>query len=197
MLTLEPRASDEESEASFVTAVSSENLDVVVEGAALDLSGEWTAHVRCTCFCASWLGGSVCVGGVHVMTDVHCLLVLLSERALMATLPKKSESKRRRHLRRQPESLDSADSSAPITSSFQSRSSTTRRLRYRSSSPPPPPAQEVEDRPCFPTCSFSPENGRQRTSKKPHRRWREPTEAEPDFGTAQPLVLYGSNEFMV
>uniref|UniRef100_A0A3B3QQT1 Myosin IXA n=1 Tax=Paramormyrops kingsleyae TaxID=1676925 RepID=A0A3B3QQT1_9TELE len=160
MLALEPRASDEEtmeSEASFVTAVSSENLDAVVEGAALDLS----------------------------------------ERALMATLPKRSESKRRRHLRRQPESLDSADSSASITSSFQSRSSTTRRLRYRSSSPPPPPAQEVEDRPCFPTCSFSPENGRQRTSKKPHRRRRDPAEAEPDFGNTQPLVLYGSNEFMV
>ncbi|XP_048828335.1 unconventional myosin-IXAb-like isoform X3 [Brienomyrus brachyistius] len=160
MLALEPRASDEEtmeSEASFVAAVSSENLDVVMEGAAMDLS----------------------------------------ERPLMATLPKRSESKRRRHLRRQPESLDSADSSASINSSFQSRSSTTRRLRYRSSSPPPPPAREVEDRPCFPTCSFSPENGRQRTSKKPPRRWRDPTEAEPDFGTAQPLVLYGSNEFMV
>ncbi|XP_066557834.1 unconventional myosin-IXAa isoform X2 [Amia ocellicauda] len=192
MLTLEPRASDDEtleSEASIGTADSSENLNVDSEGATSDFSER----------------GAV----------------------LAATRPKKSEysSKGRRTLRRQADSLDSVDSASTVSSvssSYLYPSGPGRRFRFRSKSPssalfrasPPNDTvdatggeQEGEERPQFTSRgTFNPEKGKQKlkTLKNSPQKPREPPEGggrkrtnEPDFSSAQQVVLYGSNEFMV
>uniref|UniRef100_A0A671LQL3 Unconventional myosin-IXa-like n=1 Tax=Sinocyclocheilus anshuiensis TaxID=1608454 RepID=A0A671LQL3_9TELE len=170
MLALEPRASDDEmleSEASIGTADSSENL-MESEGAA---PGAVSA--------ARW---------------------------------RKSEYKSRRSLQRQPESLDSVDSAVASLSSV----SSTPHYRVRSSSSGPLfsssspgrdlhilPDQEGSEQASLNTrCASSSEKTRGNRSCSPKPR--EPGEGvagsrrrEHDFGSSQPLVLYGSNEFMV
>ncbi|XP_030620550.1 unconventional myosin-IXAa [Chanos chanos] len=185
MLALEPRASDDEtleSEASIGTADSSENLNVDSEGATSDFSERGPA--------------------------------------LAATRPKKSEGKSKRTLRRQPDSLDSIDSTSTVSSvssSYLQPSVAPRRFRFRSKSPSsglfrssPPndsldmPDQEGEEKPQYTSHgTFNPEKGRQRLrgAKNSPQRSREPPEGgghkrEPDL-PPQPLVVYGSNEFMV
>uniref|UniRef100_A0A8C9V903 Myosin IXA n=1 Tax=Scleropages formosus TaxID=113540 RepID=A0A8C9V903_SCLFO len=172
ILSLELRASDDEtleSEASIGTADSFENLHVDSEGA--NIPGEL------------------------------------------------SDGKPRRPLRKQADSLDSVDSSTSSASSHHQPA--TYRFRFRSSSPPhsaPPshliragvtseaasavaPEREAEERQQFPSYApLSPEKGKQRLKSPP--RWCDPPESsgrrgEPDFGSAQPLMLYSSNEFMV
>ncbi|XP_018621037.2 unconventional myosin-IXa-like isoform X2 [Scleropages formosus] len=180
ILSLELRASDDEtleSEASIGTADSFENLHVDSEGA--NIPG----------------------------------------RPPVATRPKRSDGKPRRPLRKQADSLDSVDSSTSSASSHHQPA--TYRFRFRSSSPPhsaPPshliragvtseaasavaPEREAEERQQFPSYApLSPEKGKQRLKSPP--RWCDPPESsgrrgEPDFGSAQPLMLYSSNEFMV
>ncbi|XP_035250865.1 unconventional myosin-IXAa-like isoform X2 [Anguilla anguilla] len=187
ILTLEPRASDDEtleSEASIGTADSSENLNVDSEGATSDFSERAPAQA--------------------------------------AARPKKSEGKSRRTLRRQPDSLDSVDSASTVSSVsssyLQHSGASARRFRFRSKSPSAGPYRssplsdsldgpepEAEDRPQYSSRgTFNPEKGRQKlkTNKSSPQRPRDPPEAsgrkrEPDFGSPQQLVLYGSNEFMV
>ncbi|KAJ8417150.1 hypothetical protein AAFF_G00283770, partial [Aldrovandia affinis] len=188
ILTLEPRASDDEtleSEASIGTADSSENLNIDSEGATSDFSERVPA--------------------------------------LAAARPKKSEGKSRRTLRRQPDSLDSVDSTSTVSSvssSYLHPSGHARRFRLRSKSPSAGPYRssplndsfdatgpehEGEERPQFVSRgTYNPEKGKQKLkpAKSSPQRPREAPEAsgrkrEPDFGSAQQLVLYGSNEFMV
>ncbi|XP_016112989.1 unconventional myosin-IXa-like isoform X2 [Sinocyclocheilus grahami] len=177
MLALEPRASDDEMlelEASIGTADSSENL-MASEGAASD---QWDK----------------------------------SPGAVSAARWRKCESKSRRGLQRQPESLDSGDSAVASLSSV----SSTPHYRVRSSSSGPLfsssspgedlhilPDQEGSEQASLNTrCASSSEKtrGNRSCSPKPH----EPGEGvaggrrrEHDLGSSQPLVLYGSNEFMV
>uniref|UniRef100_A0A9J7YNQ6 Myosin IXAb n=1 Tax=Cyprinus carpio carpio TaxID=630221 RepID=A0A9J7YNQ6_CYPCA len=173
MLALDPRASDDEmleSEASIGTADSSENLMESEEK---------------------------------------------SPGASSATRWRKSESKSRRGLRRQPESLDSVDSAVASLSSV----SSTPHYRFRSSSSGPLfssaspgdlhilPDQEGSGQAsltprCASSCEKTPPRPRGNRSCPP--KTREPGESssggrrrEHDFGSSQPLVLYGSNEFMV
>ncbi|MFT7814429.1 unconventional myosin-IXa-like isoform X3 [Arapaima gigas] len=176
ILSLELRASDDEtleSEASIGTVDSFENLHVDSEGA--DFSGQSSVSAR----------------------------------------SKRTDGKPRRILRKQADSLDSVDSSASSVSSHHPPA--TLRLRFRSSSPPQPPVplqvrageaasavgpeQEAEESQRFSSYTpLSSEKGKQRLKSPP--RWCDPSEsgghrAEPDFDSAQSLVLYGSNEFMV
>ncbi|XP_029697032.1 unconventional myosin-IXa-like isoform X2 [Takifugu rubripes] len=166
MLILEPRTSDDdtpESEASFGTADSSENI--TLQGATSDLPESGAYRSR------------------------------------------KSETKCRRALRRQPDSQDSADSNSTSSyhpsSSFSSNTSgsPSPHYRFRSSSSGPlltsyglgAPLAEAE--------------GTQNAGKTRHRLRlsrsspRDPTgghRRESDFSSGpQQLVLYGSNEFMV
>ncbi|XP_074477789.1 unconventional myosin-IXAa isoform X3 [Sebastes fasciatus] len=202
MLTLEPRASDDEtleSEASIGTADSSENLNVDSEGTS-DFS------------------------------------------VLTSPWPRRTDmtSPRRRALRRQPESLDSVDSSSSPSSysssshfhpsSSSSSAATSRRFRFHSKSPPagsgpgptqaqvlkPPRASRsdsidgsptgdqegaYDERPQFTSRgTFNPEKGKQKL-KGAKTTLRHPRDGgghgrdPPDL--PQQLVLYGSNEFMV
>ncbi|XP_057185155.1 unconventional myosin-IXAb isoform X4 [Triplophysa rosa] len=123
---------------------------------------------------------------------------------------RKPESKSRRALRRQPESLDSVDSMSSVSS--------TPHYRFRSSSSGPlfssasPEGdlhvllnQEASEQASLTTrCASSSEKTRPRPrgNRSCPPKTREPGEGgvrrrEHDLGSAQPLVLYGSNEFMV
>ncbi|KAI4877297.1 hypothetical protein NFI96_011846 [Prochilodus magdalenae] len=176
MLALEPRASDDEmleSEASIGTADSSENLMAEQEGAASE----------------AW--------------EKNCSLMR----------SRKSESKSRRALRRQPESLDSVDSAVASLSS----NSSTPHYRFRSSSSGPLfssasggdhlllPEQEASERSMLTTrCASSSEKTRPRSrgNRSCPPKSRESGEGgsrrkDSEFGSVQPLVLYGNNEFMV
>ncbi|KAF4081495.1 hypothetical protein AMELA_G00161930 [Ameiurus melas] len=176
MLALEPRTSDDElleSEASIGTADSSENLITEQEGAT-----------------EAW------------------------EKSCSSVRSRKSESKSRRALRRQPESLDSVDSAVASLSS----SSSAPHYRFRSSSSGPLfsspsseraqhlfPEQEELDMDTLTTrCSSSSEKTRPRSrlNQSCPPKSREPGEGggrrrDTDFSPVQPLVLYGSKEFMV
>ncbi|XP_019742218.1 unconventional myosin-IXAa isoform X4 [Hippocampus comes] len=204
MLTLEPRASDDEtleSEASIGTADSSENLNVDSE-----------------------------------------VISVLSERGLVFTSPwslrSDGKSPRHRTLRRQPDSLDSVDSSSSVSpysssSHFQPSNSpisnTSRGSWFHSTSKSPPPssgATQAQNAPqassfdsfnCSPTAelesvfderpqftsrgTFNPEKGKQKLRGGKHVSQRHTRESgghsrePPDI--QQQLVLYGSNEFMV
>ncbi|XP_076879856.1 unconventional myosin-IXAa isoform X2 [Brachyhypopomus gauderio] len=181
MLSLEPRASDDEtleSEASIGTADSSENLNVDSEGAASDFSAE------------------------RGPTQA-------------AARRRKPEGKSRRTLRRQPDSLDSVDSTASSVSS--SSRVRTPHTAGRLTSRPPLPASlstsptddrreaaelDGEEGPRFTSHgTFSPEKGKRRLRPAPQRH-HEPPDAgsghkrEPDLPPQQ-LVVYGTNEFMV
>ncbi|XP_058263727.1 unconventional myosin-IXAb isoform X2 [Hemibagrus wyckioides] len=179
MLALEPRTSDDElleSEASIGTADSSENLIAEQEGATSE----------------AW------------------------EKGCSSIRSRKSESKSRRALRRQPESLDSVDSAVASLSS----SSSTPHYRFRSSSSGPlfsspsssseqgqhlfPEQEELETTTLTTRCSSSSEKTRPRTrgNRSCPPKPREPGEGggrrrDTDFSPVQPLVLYGSKEFMV
>lgn len=134
--------------------------------------------------------------------------------AASATRWRKSESKSRRGLRRQPESLDSVDSAVASLSSV----SSTPHYRFRSSSSGPLfsstspggdlhilPDQEGSEQASLTTrCASSSEKTRPRPrgNRSCPPKSREPGEGggrrrEHEFGSSQPLVLYGSNEFMV
>ncbi|XP_072528322.1 unconventional myosin-IXAb isoform X7 [Salminus brasiliensis] len=176
MLALEPRASDDEmleSEASIGTADSSENLMAEQDGATSE----------------AW------------------------EKNCSTMRSRKSDSKSRRALRRQPESLDSVDSAVASLSS----TSSTPHYRFRSSSSGPlfsspsggdhplVPEQESSERPVLTTrCASSSEKTRPRSrgNRSCPPKPRESGEGggrrrDTEFGSVQPLVLYGSNEFMV
>ncbi|XP_056089184.1 unconventional myosin-IXAa isoform X7 [Rhinichthys klamathensis goyatoka] len=130
--------------------------------------------------------------------------------ALAVSRPKKSEAKSRRVLRKQPESLDSIDSSSTVSSVSSSYMQPTRtqRLRLRSKSPSPRlyPSdsldQDDEERAQFTSrATFNPEKGKQRlqgVKSSPQRQRDNPTgeKRDPDL-PAQQVVVYGSNEFMV
>uniref|UniRef100_A0A3Q2YMA6 Myosin IXA n=1 Tax=Hippocampus comes TaxID=109280 RepID=A0A3Q2YMA6_HIPCM len=167
MLTLEPRASDDEtleSEASIGTADSSENLNVDSEVISV-LSG---------------------------MSD--------------------GKSPRHRTLRRQPDSLDSVDSSSSVSpysssSHFQpsnSPISNTSPSSFDSFNCSPTAELEsvFDERPQFTSRgTFNPEKGKQKLRGGKHVSQRHTRESgghsrePPDI--QQQLVLYGSNEFMV
>ncbi|XP_066523093.1 unconventional myosin-IXAb isoform X2 [Hoplias malabaricus] len=176
MLALEPRASDDEmleSEASIGTADSSENLMEEQEGATSDAWDKNCSRMRC----------------------------------------RKTESKSRRALQRQPESLDSVDSAVASLSSV----SSTPQYRFRSSSSGPLfsshsgaeqhllPEQEASERPQLTTrCASSSEKTRPRSrgNRSCPPKPRESGEGggrrrDTEFGSVQPLVMYGNNEFMV
>ncbi|XP_059393145.1 unconventional myosin-IXAa isoform X9 [Carassius carassius] len=139
--------------------------------------------------------------------------------ALAALRPKKSEAKSRRVLRRQPESLDSIDSSSTISSvssSYMQPLARTHKLRLRSKSPSTRlyissapdsldhPEQDGEERPQFTSHgTFNPEKSKQRLqgAKVSPQRHRDPPmgggqKRDPDLPPQQ-VVVYGSNEFMV
>ncbi|XP_052457119.1 unconventional myosin-IXAa isoform X1 [Carassius gibelio] len=173
MLSLEPRASDDEtleSEASIGTADSSENLNVDSEGAISDFSERGPA--------------------------------------LAAVRPKKSEGKNRRVLRKQPESLDSMDSSSAVSSVSSSYMQPPVRT-HKSRTQKPPESLEKdehdgEERPQFTSRgTFNPEKGKQRLqgAKGSPQKHRDPPmdggpKRDPDLPPQQ-VVVYGSNEFMV
>ncbi|XP_051547718.1 unconventional myosin-IXAb-like isoform X2 [Myxocyprinus asiaticus] len=176
MLALEPRASDDEmleSEASIGTADSSENL-MGVEGTVSD---QWEK----------------------------------SPGAVSSTRWRKPESKSRRGLRRQPESLDSAVaslSSVTSTPHYRFRSSSSSPL-FSSDSPggdlhilPDQEDTEPDTQTTRRASSSEKTRPRPRGNRSCPPKSLEPGEAggrrrEHEFGSAQPLVLYGSNEFMV
>uniref|UniRef100_A0A672LDB7 Unconventional myosin-IXa-like n=1 Tax=Sinocyclocheilus grahami TaxID=75366 RepID=A0A672LDB7_SINGR len=133
--------------------------------------------------------------------------------------PKKSEGKSRRVLRKQPESLDSMDSSSTVSSvssSYVQPPVRTHKLRLRSKSPstqlylssPPEsldqPEHDGEERPQFTSRgTFNPEKGKQQLqgAKNSLQRHRDPPmgggpKRDPDLPPQQ-VVVYGSNEFMV
>uniref|UniRef100_A0A3P8PSN8 Myosin IXA n=1 Tax=Astatotilapia calliptera TaxID=8154 RepID=A0A3P8PSN8_ASTCA len=169
MLSLEPRASDDEtleSEASIGTADSSENLNVDSEETISDFSGP-----------------------------------LLT---LPWTLKSDGKSPRRRVLRRQPASLDSVDScftgSSYSSSSHFHPSSSSSSTRHNSSTGD----QEViyDERPQFTSRgTYNPDKGKQKLKGAKHTA---PTPSREGGGHGrdpsdmpQPVVVYGSNEFMV
>ncbi|MGH0115360.1 UNVERIFIED_CONTAM: hypothetical protein FKN15_006788, partial [Acipenser sinensis] len=192
MLALEPRASDDEtleSEASIGTADSLENLNVDSEGATSDMSER----------------SSVWAAAKHKQPE--------------------SSRKTRRQLRKQTDSMDSVDSTSTISSissTSHMHQGMGQRFRFRSKSPStafyrantprdttePRPEQGADERPQFTSRgTFSPEKGKQKlkTIKNSPQKPREPPDSgggrkrnpEPDFGSPQQLVVYGSNEFMV
>uniref|UniRef100_A0A6Q2XYG2 Myosin IXA n=1 Tax=Esox lucius TaxID=8010 RepID=A0A6Q2XYG2_ESOLU len=205
MLILEPRASDDEtleSEASIGTADSCENLNMDHEGAASNPSGE---TVDCLCsVCALSLSVSIC---------------LCPKRQFLSTGAYRSrllETKSRRGLRRQPESLDSVDSVLSSASSSLSSSSyhpssssvisASPNYRFRSSSSGPllsscslglgAPLAESEGDPRGAVGVKS--RHRIRLSRSSPRESSEGHRRESDFSSPpRQLVLYGSNEFMV
>uniref|UniRef100_A0A671REU4 Unconventional myosin-IXa-like n=1 Tax=Sinocyclocheilus anshuiensis TaxID=1608454 RepID=A0A671REU4_9TELE len=122
-------------------------------------------------------------------------------------------------LRKQPESLDSMDSSSTVSSvssSYMQPPVRTHKLRLRSKSPstqlcissPPDsldqPEHDGEERPQFTSRgTFNPEKGKQRLqgAKNSLQRHRDPPmgggpKRDPDLPPQQ-VVVYGSNEFMV
>lgn len=127
----------------------------------------------------------------------------------------KPESKSRRGLRRQPESLDSVDSAVASLSS----SSSTPHYRFRSSSSGPlfsspsssehaqqlfTEQEELETATLTSRCSSSSEKTRPRSrgNRSCPPKTREPGEGggrrrDTDYSPVQPLVLYGNKEFMV
>ncbi|XP_056595121.1 unconventional myosin-IXAb isoform X3 [Triplophysa dalaica] len=122
---------------------------------------------------------------------------------------RKPDSKSRRGLRRQPESLDSVDSVSSVSSTpnYRFRSSSSGPL-FSSASPGDLHVlldQEASEQDSLTTrCASSSEKTRPRPrgNRSCPPKTREPGEGgvrrrEHDFGSAQPLVLYGSNEFMV
>uniref|UniRef100_A0A672SLP8 Unconventional myosin-IXa-like n=1 Tax=Sinocyclocheilus grahami TaxID=75366 RepID=A0A672SLP8_SINGR len=128
--------------------------------------------------------------------------------ASSATRWRKSESKSRRGLRRQPESLDSVDS-VSSTPHYRFRSSSSGPL-FSAASPGDLhilPDQEGSEQASLTTrCASSSEktHPRPRGNRSCPPKPREPGEGgsggrrrEHDFSSSQPLVLYGSNEFMV
>ncbi|XP_052416152.1 unconventional myosin-IXAa isoform X11 [Carassius gibelio] len=139
--------------------------------------------------------------------------------ALAALRPKKSEAKSRRVLRRQPESLDSIESSSTISSvssSYMQPLARAHKLRLRSKSPSTQlylssapdsldrPEQDGEERAQFTSRgTFNPEKSKQRLqgAKVSPQRHRDPLmgggqKRDPDLPPQQ-VVVYGSNEFMV
>uniref|UniRef100_A0A9J7XBB9 Myosin IXAa n=1 Tax=Cyprinus carpio carpio TaxID=630221 RepID=A0A9J7XBB9_CYPCA len=136
--------------------------------------------------------------------------------ALAALRPKKSEGKSRRVLRKQPESLDSMDSSSAVSSvssSYMQPPVRTHKSHLRSKSPstqlcqssPPDsleqPEHDGEERPQFTSRStFNPEKGKQRLQRSPQKHRDPPMDGgpkrDPDLPPKQ-VVVYGSNEFMV
>ncbi|GAA6072400.1 unconventional myosin-IXAa isoform X1, partial [Tachysurus ichikawai] len=169
MLSLEPRASDDEtleSEASIGTADSSENLNIDSEGAVSDFSEKGPT--------------------------------------LAATRPKKSQGKSRRTLRRQPDSLDSVDSSSTVSSvslSCPQPPASSRRPRFRFQSSQDSAEQDGADRPQFSSRgTFNPEKSKQKLRNAKHSAQTPPDDQEHNKDAdlqAQQLVLYGTNEFMV
>uniref|UniRef100_A0A671QP92 Unconventional myosin-IXa-like n=1 Tax=Sinocyclocheilus anshuiensis TaxID=1608454 RepID=A0A671QP92_9TELE len=118
----------------------------------------------------------------------------------------KSEGKRRRVLRKQPESLDSIDSSSTVSSvssSYMQPPAQTHKLRLRSKSPSTR-LYLSKERPQFTSRgTFNPEKGKQRLqgAKNSPQRHRDPPmgggqKRDPDLPPQQ-VVVYGSNEFMV
>ena len=148
ILTLEPGASDDEtleSEASLWTADSSENLNVDSEGATSDFSGVHSRNSLNRIFGGGMhqdKGGEV-NGSLmsHVLTCANCASSTERNPASAAAWPQKPEVKRprRRSLRRQPDSLDSASTASSFSSSSHylqpSSSATARRFRFHSKSP--------------------------------------------------------------
>ncbi|XP_057690091.1 unconventional myosin-IXAa isoform X3 [Corythoichthys intestinalis] len=201
MLTLEPRASDDEtleSEASIGTADSSENLNLDSE-----VISDFSAR------------GSVLTSPWSRRSD--------------------GKSQRQRTLRRQPDSLDSVDSSSSVSpysssshfhSSTSPISNTSRGFQFHSTSKSPssssgashvPQCSRSDSLNCSPTAeldsvfderpkftsrrTFNPEKGKQKLRSTKHLSQRHTRESgahsrePPDI--QQQLVLYGSNEFMV
>lgn len=116
--------------------------------------------------------------------------------------------------------MDSVSTVSSVSSSsyLPQSGAATRRFRFRSNSPSAGPyrsaalgdsldgqEQEAEDQPQYSSRgTYNPEKSRQKlkATKSSPQRPRDPPEAsgrkrEPDFGSPQQLVLYGSNEFMV
>ncbi|XP_056134177.1 unconventional myosin-IXAa isoform X2 [Lampris incognitus] len=205
MLTLEPRASDDEtleSEASIGTADSSENLNVDSEGATSDFSERGPA------LAAAWPRKSECKS---------------SRRRTVQRQPDSLDSVD------SCSTISSFSSSSHFHPSPSSSSATTRRFRFHSKSPSlgsgstqsqaqhaphsprynsqdssPTAEQEgvFEERPQFTSRgTFNPEKGKQKLKGAKHSTLRHPREGTdhsrdpPDL--PQQLVLYGSNEFMV
>lgn len=144
------------------------------------------------------------------------MLVFFSflEKSCFSMRSHKTESKSRRGLRRQPESLDSVDSAVASLSS----SSSTPHYRFRSSSSGPlfsspssehgqhlfPEQEELESATLTTRCSSSSEKTRPRSrgNRSCPPKAREPGEGggrrrDTDYSPVQPLVLYGNKEFMV
>ncbi|XP_056355533.1 unconventional myosin-IXa isoform X3 [Oenanthe melanoleuca] len=195
MLTLEPRASDDEtleSEASIGTADSSENLNFDSEGAISDRSERSVA--------------------------------LTSLRPAKAEGP--SRLRRHPRMRLDPEPADtpiSCSSSSSQSSTSCLPHLPRKRFQMYSKSPfyragghgeapegPERPLHHPEDRPQFTTRgTFNPEKGKQKLKsvKSSPPKTKEPPDGGPggghkrnpeaDCAAAQPLVLLGSNEFMV
>uniref|UniRef100_A0A8C1HJ39 Myosin IXAa n=1 Tax=Cyprinus carpio carpio TaxID=630221 RepID=A0A8C1HJ39_CYPCA len=115
--------------------------------------------------------------------------------ALAALRPKKSEGKSRRVLRKQPESLDSMDSSSAVSSvssSYMQPPVRTHKSHLRSKSPstqlcqssPPDsleqPEHDGEERPQFTSRStFNPEKGKQRLQRSPQKHRDPPMDGGP------------------
>ncbi|MCJ8737401.1 hypothetical protein PDJAM_G00023490 [Pangasius djambal] len=126
---------------------------------------------------------------------------------LAATRPKKYQGKSRRTLQRQPDSLDSVDSSSTVSSVFSScpqPSAPSRRFRLRSKLPPSSQdtaEQDGDERLHYSSRgTFNPEKSKQKLRNAKYSPQRPPEDQEhntdPDL-QAQQLVLYGTNEFMV
>ncbi|XP_029931982.1 unconventional myosin-IXAa isoform X2 [Myripristis murdjan] len=205
MLTLEPRASDDEtleSEASIGTADSSENLNVDSEGTTSDFSERGPALT------AAWPRRSEGRG------------------------PRRRALRRQPNSLESVDSCSTASSFSSISHfhpSSSSSSATARRFRFHSKSSSsgsgstqaqglsPPPAHRYdsldgsptadqegayEERPQFTSRgTFNPDKGKQKLKGAKHSTVRHPREGgghsrdPPDI--SQQLVLYGSNEFMV
>ncbi|XP_061077056.1 unconventional myosin-IXAa-like isoform X1 [Conger conger] len=196
ILTLEPRASDDEtleSEASIGTADSSENLNVDSEGATSDFSERAPAQAAAR--------------------------PKRSEGKSRRTLRRQPDSLDSVDSVSTVSSVSSASYLPSASSaSYLPSGTAARRFRYRSNSPSAGPYRsgtlgdsqdgpepEPEDRAQYSSRgTYNPEKGRQKlkATKSSPQRPRDPPEAsgrkrEPDFSSPKQLVLYGSNEFMV
>uniref|UniRef100_A0A673CVH5 Myosin IXAa n=1 Tax=Sphaeramia orbicularis TaxID=375764 RepID=A0A673CVH5_9TELE len=198
MLTLEPRASDDEtleSEASIGTADSSENLNVDSEGTISDFSGTGL---------------------------LYCHTVEIPRQRVLRRQPDSLDSVD------SCSSVSSFSSSSHFNPSSSSSSSTTRRFRFHSKSasltssgpsqghtpqasrsdtldscsPTRDPDGAYDEKPQFTSRgTFNPEKGKQKLKGTKHSTLRHTRDGgghsrdPPDL--PQQLVLYGSNEFMV
>uniref|UniRef100_A0A3P9JVP6 Myosin IXAa n=1 Tax=Oryzias latipes TaxID=8090 RepID=A0A3P9JVP6_ORYLA len=182
MLSLEPRASDDEtldSEASIGTGDSSENLNVDSEETISDFSGRSFITAKHFLDCREAAESCSTVSSFSTLSHFHPSSSSSSSAA----------ASRRFRFHTKSATLGSGPAHASQTSRFDSFDSS------------PPRKPEVDEKPQFTSRgTYNPEKGKQKLRGARHsvtRHSRQGPGRDPSTDVPQHMVLYGSNEFMV